>query len=226
MKIKGFQKLTLLDYPEKMACLLFTGGCNFRCPFCHNASLVTHIESDDINEEEIFNYLEKRKGLLEAVVISGGEPCIQKDLISFIQKIKEKGFLVKLDTNGSFPEILKELLNFHLVDYVAMDVKNIERKYPLTVGLQPDYAKIKESIDLLKASPIDHEFRTTVVKEYHTKEDINQISNLVYPSKLYLQQFKDSGDLIGSNLHAYTNKEMHEIKDFCQLENVMLRGID
>ena len=227
MLIKGLQKVTLLDYPGKVACTIFTGGCNMRCPFCQNASLVTHIDEERLDEEEFFSFLKSRIGKLDAVCISGGEPCLQKDLKEFIQKIKEMGFLVKLDTNGCFPEMLSSLLQNHLLDYVAMDIKNQKEKYDLTSGIHADLDKIEESIHLLQNSGIPHEFRTTVVLEFHEPSDIVKIAKWVNPSKLYLQQFRDSEDVIQDGLHAYSEEEMQKLKENALKENehVYLRGL-
>jgi pyruvate formate lyase activating enzyme len=168
MQINGFQKLTLLDFPEKTACIVFTAGCNFRCPFCHNASLVTHIDNSyNVSEEEVFSYLKKRKGLIEGVCISGGEPLLQPDIKEFIQKVKDLGYSVKLDTNGSSPQKLIDLVNSGLVDYVAMDIKNSKEKYPLTAGINNlNMADIEKSVEILKESNIPYEFRTTAVKNF------------------------------------------------------------
>ena len=227
MLIKGLQKVTLLDYPGQVACTIFTGGCNMRCPFCQNASLVTHIDEERLEEEEFFSFLKSRIGKLDAVCISGGEPCLQKDLKEFIQKIKEMGFLVKLDTNGCFPEMLSSLLQNHLLDYVAMDIKNQKEKYDLTSGIHADLDKIEESIHLLQNSGIPHEFRTTVVLEFHEPNDIVKIAQWVNPSKLYLQQFRDSEDVIQDGLHAYSEEEMQKLKENALKENehVYLRGL-
>ena len=149
MKISGLQKLTLLDYPGKMACTVFTYGCNFRCPFCHNAMLVTEENSDSISEDEFFTFLKKRQGILDGVCISGGEPTLQKDLAEFIGKIKAMGYAVKLDTNGSKPEVLRNLIEENLLDYVAMDIKNSPAKYSLTCGCEVDIALIKESVSII-----------------------------------------------------------------------------
>ena len=139
MRIQGLQKLTLLDYPGKVACTVFTAGCNFRCPFCHNASLVTHMEeNEDISEKEFFGFLEKRQGILDGVCVTGGEPLIWDDIRSFLERIKDLGYLVKLDTNGSFPGKLKQLIRANVVDYVAMDIKNSKEKYAQTIGIE-DY---------------------------------------------------------------------------------------
>ncbi len=227
MLIKGIQKVTLLDYPGKIACTIFTGGCNFRCPFCQNSSLVTHLDEEKIEEEEIVDFLKSRVGKLDAVCISGGEPCIQKDLKEFCQKIKNLGFLIKLDTNGCFPEKIKELLDEHLLDYIAMDIKNCEDKYNRTAGIKVDLEKIKQSVDFLKKSNVEHEFRTTVVQDFHEINDLLHIVKWVSPSKLYLQQFRDSEDVIRKGLHAYSEENMKKIYEKCLKvsSNVYLRGI-
>lgn len=210
MNIKGLQKLTLLDFPEKLACTVFTGGCNFRCPFCHNASLVTHIDDDYISEEEFFTFLSSRKGRLDGVCVTGGEPTLEPDLGEFIQKIKDLGFQVKLDTNGYRPDVLESLIASGNVDYVAMDIKNSLDSYPKTIGLKSfDPEKIKKSVSILLSGRVPYEFRTTVVKELHSEEDFYKIAELVKGAdKYYLQTFKDSGDLIGSGLSAATTTEM------------------
>ncbi len=227
MLIKGIQKVTLLDYPGKIACTIFTGGCNFRCPFCQNASLVTHLDDGYIEENEIMEFLKSRVGKLDAVCISGGEPCIQKDLKEFCQKVKDLGFLIKLDTNGGFPEKIKELLDAHLLDYIAMDIKNSEEKYDTTTGVFINLEKIKQSVDMIKSSNIEHEFRTTVVKEFHKEEDLLKIVKWINPSKLYLQQFRDSEDVIKKGLHAYHEETLKKMYQKCLKvsANVYLRGI-
>lgn len=210
MKIKGLQKLTLLDFPEKLACTVFTGGCNFRCPFCHNASLVTHIDDDYISEEEFFTFLSSRKGRLDGVCVTGGEPTLDKDLKNFIRKIKALGFQVKLDTNGYAPDVLEDLILSGDVDYVAMDIKNSLDSYPKTIGLNNfDPEKIKKSVEILLAGRVPYEFRTTVVNELHSEEDFYKIGELVKGAdKYFLQTFKDSGDLIGTGLSASTTSQM------------------
>ncbi|MBR6531777.1 MAG: anaerobic ribonucleoside-triphosphate reductase activating protein [Clostridia bacterium] len=230
MKICGFQKMTMLDYPGKVACTVFTGGCNFRCPFCHNASLVTEIDESAMwDENEIIEYLYKRKGIIDGVCITGGEPLMQKDIAEFIAKVKETGLPVKLDTNGSYPEKLKALVADGLVDYVAMDIKNSLEKYPVTVGLDGyDIRKVEESLAFLLSDAVDYEFRTTVVKELHTADDIAAITQWIAGAKRYfLQGFVDSGNLIGNNLSAYTPQEMVEICTRAQekLPNTVLRGV-
>ena len=230
MKICGFQKMTMLDFPGKVACTVFTGGCNFRCPFCHNALLVTDIdESNTFDEDEIIAYLYKRKGIIDGVCITGGEPLMQKDIAEFLEKVKATGMPVKLDTNGSYPQKLRELVEKGLVDFVAMDIKNSKEKYPVTVGLnQYDISKVEESISFLLSDAVDYEFRTTVVKEFHTKEDIADIAKWISGAKRYfLQGFVDSGNLIGSGMTAVSPQEMVE---FCKkaqdfVPNTVLRGI-
>ncbi len=203
MNINGFQKMTLLDFPGKVACTLFTGGCNMRCPFCHNASLVINgRERAEYSEEEILSYLKKRQGILEGVCITGGEPLLQTDIEEFITKVRQLGYKVKLDTNGAFPERLISLCKKGLIDYVAMDVKNCIDKYRETAGVDTlDTKKIEQSIDFLLENTIDYEFRTTVVKELHSTQDIEALSKRISGAKKYfLQPFVDSGDIIGDNL--------------------------
>ncbi len=230
MYFSGFQKLTLLDYPGKIACLLFTSGCNFRCPFCHNASLVTHIDNNIFySDNEILEYLKKRKGILEGVCISGGEPLLHKELIVFIKKVKELGFPVKLDTNGSKPDELNTLINNKLIDYVAMDIKNSREKYSLTTGVENiDLSQIEKSIDILLSSDIEYEFRTTIVNEYHTLEDIESIGKLISGAKRYfLQNFIDSGDLIGNNMSAVETTVIKNMQKTASkyVQNVEVRGL-
>lgn len=214
MIIKGFAKLTLLDYPGKVACTVFTGGCNFRCPFCHNASLATRAgEVDTIPEEEVFSLLRKRKGILDGVCVTGGEPLLFGDeLREFISKIKELGYAVKLDTNGSFPERLASLIESGLIDKVAMDIKNSPSKYGETAGVDNfDISPILRSVELLKNSGIDYEFRTTVVKELHETSDFEEIGKMIAGAKAYfLQSFVDSGDLIGEGMSAMSEAELKE----------------
>ena len=230
MKIYGLQKLTLLDYPGKTACTIFTGGCNFRCPFCHNALLVTDIDSSNTyTEEEILDFLAKRTGLLDGVCITGGEPLMHNGISEFIKKIKELGYKVKLDTNGTFPKKLAELLENHLVDYVAMDIKNSKEKYAQTAGIKNlNLSDIEKSINILKLSDIDYEFRTTIVKEFHTVSDIENIAEWIKGAKAYfLQNFEDSGNLIGTNLSAVEMHTLDEMKNRSQafVQNTQIRGV-
>ncbi len=232
MKISGFQKLTLLDYPGNMACTVFTSGCNFRCPFCHNASLVTHTEDCAVyTEEEIFAYLEKRKSLLDGVCITGGEPLLQPDIEDFMVKINSLGYKVKLDTNGSFPERLISAVNKGLVDYIAMDIKNSEEKYMQAAGCKDAdiVEKIKRSVDFIINCGVDYEFRTTVVKELHTIEDIKNIGKIIKGAKKYfIQQFIDSGDLICGGLSPLDTEVLVQMKQFSEsfVEKAEIRGVD
>ena len=190
--IDGFDKLTLLNYPDKVACTIFTKGCNFKCPYCHNSSLIS---LDKVNDkyEEVMSYLNKRKGILDGVCITGGEPLIHKSTKDLIIEIKNMGFLVKLDTNGSNPSMLKELIDEKLIDYVAMDIKNTFDKYEMTIGCKTNIDNIKMSIDVIESSNIDYEFRTTIVKELHTFDDIKSIVNMLdKKSKYYIQNFRNS----------------------------------
>jgi len=205
MKIGGLQKLTLIDYPGKIACTVFLVGCNYRCPWCHNPELVLPEEiekSPKIPEKDFFNFLKLRKNLLEGVVICGGEPTINKDLPEFCQKIKKLGYLVKLDTNGSNPKILKDLIDKKLVDYVAMDIKAPKEKYMEAIGLKKSSSNrllknIKENIDILKEGKIDYEFKTTMIPGLLGKEDIVKIVKWIGPAKrYYLQNFKPGGNTV------------------------------
>ena len=211
MIFNGFQKMTLLDFPGKVACTLFTGGCNFRCPFCHNAVLVENPElAEEISEQFVLDFLKKRQGLLDGVCITGGEPLLQSDLEQFIIKVKEMGYAVKLDTNGSYPEKLISLCEKGLIDYVAMDVKSSMEKYPLCTGIK-DYntAKVEQSIDYLLQGRIDYEFRTTVADELHTPEDIETLAKRIEGAKRYfLQNFVDSGNILGENLSPVPHEKL------------------
>lgn len=229
MLIKGLQKLTLLDYPGKMACTVFTAGCNFRCPFCHNASLVTNIDDERISEEEFFSFLEKRQGIIDGVCVTGGEPTLQPDLKDFLKKIKDLGYSVKLDTNGYRPEVLKDVVNSGLIDYVAMDIKNSQSKYALTTGIENlDISKINESVEFLMSGVVDYEFRTTIVKELHTEEDIQDIVSWISGAKkYYLQGFIDSGDLICTGYSGYDKTGLEKLLNIAKnhFGTVELRGI-
>ena len=210
MTIHGLQKMTLLDYPGKIACTLFTGGCNFRCPFCHNASLVTSVSKDALfSESDVLSFLEKRIGLLEGVCFTGGEPLLQPDIKELMKKIKELGYLIKLDTNGSFPERLSELIDCGLLSYVAMDIKNSKEKYAVTAGInEAVLPKIEDSISILLNSNIDFEFRTTVTEELHTVSDIEKIGEWIKGSeKYFIQPFVDSGNLVGDRILSAPSEE-------------------
>ena len=230
MRIQGLQKLTLLDYPEKVACTVFTAGCNFRCPFCHNASLVTHIPAEaEMTEEKFFQFLKKRKGILDGVCVTGGEPLLQSDIEPFIRQIKELGYLVKLDTNGSFPEKLKALVEQGLVDYVAMDIKNSISGYGRTIGLDSRYDEsVKESVAYLLEGNVEYEFRTTVTRNFHQEADFEEIGKWIGGAKRYfLQGFVDSGDLIEQNIEGVSKEEMEmflrKVKPY--VPSAKLRGV-
>lgn len=230
MKIQGLQRLTLLDFPERTACTVFTAGCNFRCPFCHNASLVVNIPKEaEISEKEFFGFLNKRQGILDGVCISGGEPLLQRDIESFMRKIKDMGYAIKLDTNGSFPDKLQMLVEKGLVDYVAMDIKNCPDSYGITAGVDAiDIEDIKKSVSYLKEGHVPYEFRTTVVKHYHFKENFECIGQwLAGADKYYLQNFVDSGDLIGKNTRGCSEEEMREYLQVVRkyIPNAKLRGM-
>lgn len=230
MEIYGFQKMTLLDFPGKVACTVFTGGCNFRCPFCHNALLVTELDKDNsYSHDEIFDYLKKRKGILDGVCITGGEPLLNKDIASFISEIKALGYSVKLDTNGSFPERLNELIEKGLIDYVAMDIKNSPERYAETAGVKNiSFTEIEKSIKIIMQGRIPYEFRTTVVNEFHNVEDIESIAKLIEgASGYYLQSFVDSGNLIGSDMTAVSKEKMNEMceKASIYVKNTQVRGV-
>jgi pyruvate formate lyase activating enzyme len=228
MVFGGFQKLTLLDFPGVLSCIAFTNGCNFRCPFCHNASLVRKDGNGTIEDIEILEFLKKRKGVLEGICISGGEPLMHSEIKDFLIKVKMLGYKVKLDTNGSYPERLKELCSLGLVDYVAMDIKNSFDKYADTAGCDVPIDNIKESIRFLLEGSIDYEFRTTLVKELHTIEDMENIANEIKNAKrYYLQNFVDSGDILCGNLSPLTKEEMENMQKIASkhLQCVHLRGI-
>ena len=230
MLLKGLQKTTLLDFPGKVACTVFTGGCNFRCPFCHNARLVTEPNAEErITEEEFFSFLSKRRGVLDGVCVTGGEPLLQKDILPFLARIRKMGFLIKLDTNGSRPDVLQQIIDTKLVDYIAMDLKNSKEKYALTCGLDAYPDGIDESISLIMQSGIDYEFRTTVVRELHTAEDMVSMAKRIKGAPRYfLQGFIDSGNLIGSGCSAYSSDEMKAL--LAQVTKIIptasLRGVD
>lgn len=230
MNIQGLQKLTMLDFPGHTACTVFTGGCNLRCPFCHNVPLVLDPEGEvPFSDEEVFSLLEKRRGTLDGVAITGGEPLLQKDIADFCAKIKEMGFLVKLDSNGAFPGKLRELIENGLVDYVAMDIKNCREKYPLTCGREKlDIAPFEESVSLLMEGKVDFEFRTTVIREFHTPEDMERIGQWIQGApRYYLQMFKDSGILAEDSAHPVTEEELCKMRNIAAkyVKLVDLRGI-
>ena len=227
MSLVGLDKMSLLDYEDKISCVLFYKACNFRCPFCHNGLTVLEAE-DEFLFEAVLEYLKSRIGLLDAVVFTGGEPTLEPHLKEHIQKVKELGFLIKLDTNGTNPELLKELVNEHLIDYVAMDIKNSEAKYPLTCGVNHvDINKIKQSIEFLMNSGVDYEFRTTLVNEFHSLNDMDGLGQLIKGSKvLYLQKFVERESCIQKGLHEVSEDLANQFKDILvkYIDKVELRG--
>lgn len=230
MVIAGLQKLTLLDYPGYTACTIFTKGCNFRCHFCHNSALVENKPSEIISEAEVFDFLQSRRGKLDGVCISGGEPTLQSDICEFASKIKDMGFLVKIDTNGSNFEVLKALVQNKLCDYVAMDIKTSLANYSKIAGAEVDVSEIQKSISFLLSSSIPYEFRTTVVHPYHWAQDFYDIAKLIAGAeKYYLQQFKDSGAVLDAGCSAYNAKEMQEFLQIVKnngVPNAFIRGMD
>ena len=229
MILKGLQKLTLLDYPGEIAATVFTGGCNFRCPFCHNASLVLPERfGETLPTEAFFAFLESRKGKLRAVCVSGGEPTMQGDLREFVARIKEMGFLVKLDTNGTRPDVLRGLIEDGLLDYVAMDIKNSRARYGETVGVKGfDISPIDESINILRKGKVPFEFRTTVVRELHSEEDFADIGEwLSGDEKFFLQTFEDSGDTVCDGCSAHSSEDMKKFLEILKkkVPNAALRG--
>lgn len=229
MTFDGMQKMTLLDFPGKIACTLFTHSCNFRCPFCHNPGLVVEAPTAQYTEEAILSFLKTRQGLLDGVCITGGEPTLQKDLPEFIKKVRELGFAVKLDTNGALPDRLEALLKEDLLDYVAMDIKSSPKRYGEAVGISDfDVTPVQKSVALLEASGVAHEFRTTVVKELHDEECIQDIGVwLKGDTKYFLQQFQNDKPLIGENLTPHTPETLEKYRKILlsRVPNTEIRGI-
>ena len=230
MLLRGLQKTTLLDFPGNVACTVFTGGCNFRCPFCHNASLIENLPSDErLSEENFFAFLEKRKGLTDGVCITGGEPLLQKDILPFIKRIKEMGFLVKLDTNGSYPAALKALVEEGLLDYVAMDIKNAPDAYLKTAGTAKDILPlIEESVAFLKTGRVPYEFRTTVVKGLHDEARMKEIGRwLGDVPRYFIQNFSDAGEVLTDGLSGFIPSELEglllAVKEY--VPNAKIRGL-
>lgn len=229
MKIHGLQKMTLLDFPGRVACTVFLGGCDFRCPYCHNFELVTGEAKPLMDDEELFAFLEKRHGLLDGVAITGGEPCMNPGLPDLLRRIREMGFMTKLDTNGYHPEVLEKILEEGLVDYVAMDIKNSPEKYAETVGLaELDMSRIEKSITLLVNGPVDYEFRTTVVKEFHQEADFEKIGEMIRGAKRYfLQCFTDRDTVPYGNLHGPESEEMEQFAEIARhyVPETQVRGM-
>lgn len=231
MNIQGLQKLTLLDYPGKVACTVFTGGCNFRCPFCHNGDLVLSPGTESAwSYDALFSFLKKRIGILDGVCITGGEPMLQPDLEEWIRDIKALGYLVKLDTNGSYPDRLRHLVENGLADYVAMDIKNSRERYRETAGLPESYdlTPICDSVSFLLQNTVPYEFRTTIVQEYHRPQDIVAISEWVQGAKrYYLQSYEESENVINPGLHAHDAATLQSMADSIRhnIELVAVRGV-
>ena len=233
MRIAGLQKLTLLDYPGQVACTVFTGGCNFRCPYCHNASLVLpeRMEEEPGGAEAALRFLEKRRGVLDGVAVSGGEPLLQAGLAEFLRAARAMGYRVKLDTNGSFPERLRALVEEGLVDYVAMDVKNAPALYAETAGCRLlDMAAVERSRAYLMSGAVRYEVRTTLVRGLHTPESVREAAEWITGARAYyLQRFRDSGDVIAAaGLGAFTDDEMRAMADIAKpfVPSVRLRGVE
>ena len=230
MKIHGLQKMTLLDFPGHVACTVFLGGCDLRCPFCHNYDLATGRSPEIMDEHGLYDFLEKRRGLLDGVAFTGGEPCLRKDLPDVMAVIREMGFGVKLDTNGLHPDLLKTVLDEKLADYVAMDIKNSPDKYAVTSGADHlDLAPLYESIHMLIDGTCEYEFRTTVVREFHEEKDFDEIGQMIKGARRYfLQQFTDRDTVPFSGLNSPSPQEMTRFADIVKkyVNDVQLRGVD
>ena len=227
MDFVGIDKFSLLDFEDKISCVLFCKPCNFRCPFCHNGTTVLEAETT-IPFDDILEYLESRKGLIDAAVVSGGEPTLMPDLKEKIIKLKELGFLIKLDTNGTNPEVVKDLYENHLIDYVAMDIKNSFVKYAMTVGVKNAFLdKISQTINFLMISGIDYEFRTTLIDEFHNEQDMRDIAETIKGAKrLYLQKYVDRESCIAHGFHEVSKEKAERFVDILKgnIELVALRG--
>lgn len=231
MKIYGLNKTTLLDYPGRVAATIFLGGCNFRCPFCQNSSLVLTPDSQpEIPEEEVLSFLKKRKGILEGVCVTGGEPTLSPDLPELLKKIRELGYSIKLDTNGSRPQVLKDLAKQKLIQMTAVDIKACPDNYPSLCGLiRPDLDSIKETVDFLLHGSLDYEFRTTVVRELHTEQDFVEIGQWISGAKAYyLQAYRDSEEVLQPGFSSYSQEELMHFRNILKrtIPLVELRGID
>ena len=230
MDFAGLDKLSLVDFDQHVSCILFTRGCNFACPFCHNGPLVVQgVDNQFIPFNDILSFLKKRQGILDAVVISGGEPTLMPDLKEKIEAIKDLGYLVKLDTNGTRPEVIKDLVESKLIDYIAMDVKSSLATYPLITDSRVNTDKIVESINYIKSCGIDYEFRTTLIAEYHDEEDIREMANLVGNAKKYrLQKYVDREGCIAHGLHEVPIEEAKKYLEILKshIDDVALRSYE
>lgn len=228
MNVQGYQKLTLLDYPGRTACTVFTGGCNLRCPFCHNAGLVRTPLAGPNLTDEVLDYLQKRRGILDGVCVTGGEPLLQPDLENFLRRVKEMGYAVKLDTNGMLPQRLAGILATNLVDYVAMDIKSSPDGYAAATGSDADVSAVKDSLSIIRASGIPFELRTTAVRGLHTAADFDAIGRWLGDVPAYfIQRFVDSGQLLGSGFAAFSPEEMEHLLAIVReyVPTAQLRGV-
>lgn len=230
MDIHGLQKLTLLDFPGHIACTVFLGGCDFRCPFCHNAEIIDGSSEVIMKDDELLEFLKKKQGLLDGVAITGGEPLLRKDLPEFLEKVRALGYQIKLDTNGTHPERLRELMEKELVDYVAMDIKNSPARYAQTAGLKSmDLSPVRESVSLLLTGKADYEFRTTVLAELHDEESFREIGKWIRGAKRYfLQPFVDRDSVPFGGLHAPSREALIGFLEIVKpyVEQAEIRGID
>ncbi len=230
MNLHGLQKMTLLDFPGHVACTVFLGGCDFACPFCHNFELIDGTAKPVMTSDDLLEFLKKRKGLLDGVAITGGEPCLHKDLPDLLREIRALGFSTKLDTNGYHPTLLKQIIDDGLVDYIAMDIKNSTEKYALTCGKDYiDMNLIKESISIIMNSKVDYEFRTTVVDEFHEPQDFDGIGQLITSAQNYfIQCFTDRDSVPFENLHAPSKEKLQMCAKTIEkyVKNVSIRGVD
>ena len=230
MKIHGLQKMTLLDFPGRVACTVFLGGCDFRCPFCHNFELVDGTAKPVMDEEELLGFLKKRSGLLDGVAFTGGEPLLHRDLPELMRKIRDLGYAVKLDTNGYHPQLLKQILQAGLVDYVAMDIKNSPEKYARTAGLKTiDLPLVTDSISLLVNGDCPYEFRTTVISELHEEDDFRKMGEMIRDARQYfLQAFTDRDTVPFEGFHAPDPEQMRHYREIVSefVLNAELRGVE
>jgi len=227
MNFSGIEKNSLVDYDGYIACTLFTAGCNFRCPFCHNSNLVNGKADTVLDEEEALDFLQRRRGFLDAVCLTGGEPTLHKEIKPFLSKVKHLGYKVKLDTNGTDPTFLKELVKEGLIDYVAMDIKNSLKEYSAITGTSPDVSAIKESVEFLLSDAVDYEFRTTLVQGYHTVQTVSEIADLIAGAKRYfLQKFEDRGTVLTGGLAPVDKQTALIFKEILdkKIAKVSLRG--
>ncbi len=233
MNIAGLQKLTTKDFPGILACIVFTKGCNLKCPYCQNSELIPlvgPVTENSLTSEDVIEFLKQRKNVLDGIVITGGEPLLQVDIKDFLKSVKEVGYKIKLDTNGTTPSLLKELIDSSLIDYVAMDIKNDFEGFGKTCGVNNiNTNNIVQSIEILKASPIDYEFRTTIVKEFHNQDSILNICKMIGKEpKYFLQNFEDSSNVMNHDLHGFTTEELQEIQKHFEREysNLKVRGLN